>query len=380
MRRTVAVGATLVILAALGAVLWLGRWQLVERRAGGDAFWYARSAFLLAGSSDDDATRGAAEVMVRYRGQPAEGWLAAPDTVDARYEAIFRARPLYPAVAAPFVASLGPDALVAAALVGGIALAVAVAWVGLLISGSWWTGALASVLVFVLPSGAFVAYLAPEGWMLAAWTVGLGAAVLHLDRPRARMLAVLAVAIAVISVTKSANAGVLAVALVAVAVIASARKVPMRRAAVGAAATASSVFVASVVAGAALGLPGLTESVQDLLTDHFTKPDVASPWLELVLLDARQVPRWALGLLRAPVELGLVVAGAISLARYGGERAFPWLVGGAATVLVVFAHPVTSEIPRLLAPIWVAVALGLAAATARGIAMVRGRALRPAAR
>jgi len=371
--------AVLILLAALGALLWLGRWQVNERRAGGDAFWYARSAYQFAGRDDGEATRGAAEVMARYRGQSGDGWLAAPSSVDPRYQAIFRGRPLYPAVSAPFVTPVGPDAMVVGSLLGGAALAAGVGLGAARLAGSWPVGAVAAALVFVLPSGAFVAYLGPEGWMLAVWTLGLAVAVAHAARPGPWLLGMLALVTVVLAATKSSNAGVLALTLLLVALVAIARRSPERRALVRAAAVGGAVLTGSLAVAAVLGLPGLSESVQDLLTDHFTKPDVESPWLELALFDLRQLPRWLVGLTRAPVELALGLVGAIALLRLGWERAAPWLIGAAATVLVVLLHPVTSEIPRLLAPIWVSVAVGLAVGAAEVAAwmVARVRVARP---
>jgi hypothetical protein len=142
---------------------------------------------------------------------------------------------------------------------------------------------------------------------------------------------------------------------------------------------ARSPIVATVAAGglhvakAPLGQPGVLDSIQDLLTDHFTRPDVAAPLVELVLVDLRQLPRWLAGLLVAPVEVGLVVIAAIALVRFAGAVGLPWLSGATATLLLVFVHPVTSEIPRLLAPIWVTVAIGLVVAGRHALVRVAAR-------
>jgi hypothetical protein len=362
--------AFLVLLACLGVGLWFVRWELNERRAGGDAFWYSRAAFGFAGSSPGEATREAADVMVAYRGQEAGGWLTAPETVDPRYQRIFVARPLYPLVAAPFVPVLGIDAMVAAALLGGTCLAVVIGWSAWHLTRSRPVAAAAALFVFALPSGQFIAYLAPEGWMLALWAAGLAVASLQLADPRPGRLGLLAVATALLVVTKSPNAAVLAVALMVVALVAWRLDWPERRPALQAASVASAVVAGQAVVNAALGLPGFLDSVQDVLTDHFTQPDVESPMLALAAFDLRQLPRWLTGLVGAPIELLLVVGGAVALARSGARWAIVWIVGGLATLLVVLAHPVTSEIPRLLAPIWASVALGLAV----GLARLAGRA------
>ena len=372
-RRFFSAAPLLVAALVLGIALWSARWATADRRATGDAFWYARTAEIIAGRSSDEATEVAADVMERYRGQAAERWLEAPDTVDPRYQAIFAARPFFPAVAAQFARPLGADALVGASLLGGAVLAAVVTFAAARFVGGGPAAVFVAALAFVLPSGVFVARLGPEGWVLVWWTAALALATAYLPRPRHGVLVGLVVTVIALYLTKSSNAAVLAIALTGTAGVAWWRRLPeapsMARAAVVVVATVGGLLAAS----AAAGQPSIVDSIQDLLTDHFTRPDVAAPLIELVLVDLRQLPRWLAGLLLAPVEVGLAVIAAIALVRFAGPPSWPWLAGAGATVLLVVVHPVTSEIPRLLAPIWVTVAIGLLVAGRQALVRVAAR-------
>jgi hypothetical protein len=55
----------------------------------------------------------------------------------------------------------------------------------------------------------------------------------------------------------------------------------------------------------------------------------------------------------------LLLAGLLApLVAIRRSWAAAWLVAAFASALTVLAHPVTTEFPRLLAPIWVSAALG----------------------
>jgi hypothetical protein len=60
----------------------------------------------------------------------------------------------------------------------------------------------------------------------------------------------------------------------------------------------------------------------------------------------------------AAVPIGLVVVGLVALRRFT-KRADVWLSASLCCVTLVAVHPLPSEIPRLMAPAWLAVAIGL---------------------
>jgi hypothetical protein len=61
----------------------------------------------------------------------------------------------------------------------------------------------------------------------------------------------------------------------------------------------------------------------------------------------------------ALVPIGVALAGLTTLASRRSAPATLWAIAAAGSFLLVLLHPLTSEIPRLLAPLWLSVAIGL---------------------
>ena len=356
--------ATILAFALLGAVLGLVRWGLESSHAGGgvvgDSFWYARAALELRGVAEDDATRAAAEFIVaERRGSDPEAYVTFARTIDPRYPAIFESRPIYPLTIAAFLSIAELRAAMAfAALLAGIVFATGLGWFVHRVAGSLAAALGAVVIAFVLPSGKWFAFLLADGWMLAFGVLALAFGSLYLLDPGRRYLAAALVSIVMVYLTKPANGAVFVVAFALIGVGAWAFRSPSRRQAGLLAAAAGVVGLVQIAAFAILGLPGLETTLQDMFTSHFSNPDVGDPLQRLFWRDL-EVLRMALAFPLEEPLIVLLLAGLLApLVAIRRSWAATWLVAALACTLTVLTHPVTTEFPRLLAPIWVSAALG----------------------
>lgn len=364
-------------LVALGLACWLVRWSVAPTHASGDTFWYTRQALQLAGSSRSAATASAARFIVEQgRGASAQSWIQTADTIDPRYPAIFESRPVYPLVAAALVPILGVEAMVAAALLAGLAFAVALGLGIRAMTGSYVVGAVGVVVAYALPSGEWLAFLYADGWMLALWVSVIGLAAAFVASGRRPWMIAYALALAVLQETKSANGVVLIVAIAGVAVIAVVLRSEDRRRIGQLAMVGSLVVVAQLGIGMVVGAPGLAVTLQDYFTKHFSVPDVPDPLRMLLRRDASLLPRVLINSLADPRPVAAVAAGLAALAWLRTMTAAMWIAAAAATTLTVLIHPAPSEFPRLLAPIWISVAVGAAGAVAAGRSRIEAAGLR----
>lgn len=348
-----------VLFGATGAIAWLVRWLTATSHVAGDSFWYAKQALELAGVPSADAAREAGAMMVRAgHGVSVEGWVQAVGAVDPRYQAIFATRPLFPLLAAPFTPFLGADALIPAAWIAGVLFAVALGIVAERLTGSAILGVAAIALAYALPGGGWIAFLYADGLMLALWVAGLGLLSWFLLSGDRRSLAWLGAAFVLLLVTKSANATALAAAAVAAGAISAVRPGAGRARGRDLALAGLALLAGQIVVSAVLGLPDARASAEDLLTAHFTRAEVPDPWLQLLRLDVHAWRDLLAAAVPTPVAGAVLGAGLLGLAR--PSWAVPWLVGAAVSAGLLLLHPVVSEVPRLIAPAWVAAALGIA--------------------
>jgi hypothetical protein len=356
--RTVAV-TLLVIVACAALVGW--RWTSPGTVAQADTWWYARGALVLTGVPSAEAERRATAFLCTERASatPASG-CAERAVSNPRYARIFTTRPGYPLLAATLVAPLGLGnalrAVTATAAVGtGLFLFFAVRRSGSGIVG----GAAAIAGFFLLPSGFWATRLLTDGVAMLGLACAIWSMLTWLDGRR-RGLVALVVSLALIYVVKSPDGVALSLAMLALGGLAAlVGPRPTRRAfawiAIIGVLTALTGWAVSLV----LGLPGLTETIQDLATKHFSRPDVARPLAYLRFEDlkllgwfAGQLPSQALGWVTALVGLATLVVRRRWLA-------VPWLAVGCVGVAAVVAHPLVSEVPRLLCTVCFPVAAGL---------------------
>jgi hypothetical protein len=364
----------ILLCVAIGSVLWIGLWATERVHAAGDTFEYTRIALVFAGRTPEEARTEAATFVVDETGSGSIDLHVNLDrSIDSRYPGIFWARPMYPASAALLVPLIGLSAMVVSAFVAGVLVAVSLGAFVWIVTRSLAATATSAALPFLLPTGPVLALLYADGWMLAWWTIALASASLYLMERPGRWLVTFLIAAAFLWTTKSANAAVLAVTCTIsvgpALVVGRERLIRVLRLAI----VATGVSTIGYLVAAALGLPGLLDTIQDFFTHHFARPDVPDPLGRLFEFDRRSLPRWAVAFTRTP-ELWLpFVLAAIALLRTRAFWPVLWLTGALATVLVVLLHPAVTELSRLMAPAWITCALGLALGVAQIQRLARDR-------
>ncbi|MEV4463895.1 hypothetical protein AB0J51_09750 [Micromonospora echinofusca] len=377
--------------AALGSLLWWGRWETAPQHAYPDTYWYARQAVTMTGTPSAEADRFAARLVCRKgmpsprRGVPCVAgtrqWAA---DMPPRYQRIFTTRPGYSLATAPFVLVFGERGMVLAtaalAVLAGVLAALAVRLLG----GGLVSSLAATALLFLLPTGFWLSRLLAEAGATAFALAALCAAV-PLLRPggtaRGRLLLGGAVLAGLLgsTVTRPATGLLLSAALTAVFAVLTLLR---RRAGwePGLVVLTAACGVATAVwlgLSAALDIPGAAETLQDKFTVHFTRPDVPDPWPRLVELNRdfwpAQLNAWWNGgaPLAASPFLALLLVGFAALFRaLPGRAALLFATTGATGLLTLVAHPKESEADRLVLVIWLPVVVGLA--------MLLDRTARPA--
>ena len=364
-------GALLLAVLATASALIVWRTQATDPQVSGDTFWYARQAARFAGATDHAAIVDAAGFMTDQRGGDPAYWLDLVDTIDRRYPAIFEARPLYPLSAAPLVPLTGLDALLVVSAIAGLVTAGLVALGALHIWSSAIAGFVAGIAAVALPAGDWFAFAYADGAMLAAWAATLLLAGHHLQHGGRTSAAGFGVAMLATILAKSANGFVLALAIIVVAAVLLVRRSDARGRAVVLAGVASVIGASFLVISSLLGLSGIGESLQDLATHHFRDPDVADPVGALLRRDGHLLAA-APGMIGdAAVPITVALVGLTILLLRPSAVALLWTVAAAGCLLLVLLHPLPSEIPRLLAPVWLSVAIGLGALAAS--ALIRAR-------
>jgi hypothetical protein len=372
-----AVAVTVVV--AVAVLSFVARFERPVRHGTGDTYFYAREAAEFAGASPAVADQEARRLVctdvrgrVRLDGTLASPCVSYPVLRNPRYVVIFTSRPGWPLLLAAGVGALGlTRAVIYGSLLGAVlaALAVHLALRGL--GSSLAASSAAGVAFSLLPTGVEADTLLPEGTVLAVLVAGVYGAG-RLVRGSWWGLAWLVPAAAVLYALKPANGAAFALALVAAGGV---LLVPRRTGrlpalvltGVGAASGAGWLVVSDL-----LGLPSLTETVQDMATRHFARPDVPDPGLVLKegnrLLWTTQVERW-LGL---PRPFALVLPAAVFVVLVLRRAGVVWVAASLAGVAIVVVHPLISQYDRLIVSVWLAVVAAVAV-----LLDVAARVLRP---
>ncbi|WP_344671013.1 hypothetical protein [Catenulispora yoronensis] len=346
-------------------MLWAGPAQ-GGARALTDTVHYTQRAYEFAGDDHDTATAKAIAFVcddkADYLDTPrdacerdAGGVLGFP----RQYQAIFQARPGLPALMSLFIRVFGDQGIYLTILVlqvaAGVLLVLAARELGL--PGLWPLAAEAAY--FLLPSG----YVGTRVLSEAASAPGLAAllyavALLVRDRRRNLAVGVGAAAFAWLFAVRDADA-VLAAGFL---LLAGAAGYGLRRAR-----TAWSARLALLAGGglaimvaisSALSWPTINQGITDTMTNHFTQPVPADMYVRFLHAEFRF---WRVFLPMISDGAYLVVLAALGLwgvARWARPRvAAPVLAVAAVGPASLVLHP--GDWARMLAPMWIVVAVGL---------------------
>jgi len=122
----------------------------------------------------------------------------------------------------------------------------------------------------------------------------------------------------------------------------------------------SAVALVGIAATAhTLHWPGPSDTLQDMFTGHFSRPDVTDPWSRLAGLNLQYWWQWAQDQARNPWPMAAVAIGSAAIIRR--HHTFGLIVVAIAVTgfLNQAAHPVTNQSDRLLIETSVAAVLGL---------------------
>lgn len=278
-----------------------------------------------------------------------------------RFMRIFEARPGYPVLLVPFVTVLGVTwGLWASAVTVTVAGGVLVFLLLRTLRTSTGAALTGQALYYVLPCGTTAMRPMTEGLMMAVTLAALWGCALVLEG-RARAGTWLAGgSLAVLFTVKHSQALFLGLCLGASCVVLLARRRrwdgPLRTLGV----VAGCGVLATVLLAKALHYPSQSESVQDLLTGHYARPDRVRPWPEFLHLEAAFWIEWTRRQLWEPLFLAAVVAAGWGALRR--HRAFGvFLLAAAGTgVLNQAAHPdINVWGDRLIVLLWLLPAVGL---------------------
>ncbi|MFG3211927.1 hypothetical protein [Streptomyces tendae] len=270
-----------------------------------------------------------------------------------RFMAIFEARPGYPAFLVPFVLAFGVTwglwtAGVVIAGTGGVLVFLILRTlsvpVPLALAGQ--------ALYYVLPCGTTAMRPMTEGLLMALTLAAVWGCALVLRAGRNRAgLAVVAGSLIALFTVKHSQALFLGLCLAAAGGAIALRRYRRRRrrlrgrggpasrdvlalAAVGLAGAVATLLLARL-----LHYPSEADSLQDLLTDHFNRPDREHPWPEFWQLQGNFWVEWLCRQAWQPLFAAALAAGAWGALRRGGAVG-GFLVAAACTgILTQAGHP-----------------------------------------
>ncbi|MDG9720309.1 hypothetical protein [Streptomyces sp. DH24] len=281
-----------------------------------------------------------------------------------RFMRIFEARPGYPAFLVPFTAVLGVTWGVWAA---GVAVTVAGGVLAFLVLRTLavplplaLTG---QALFYVLPCGTTAMRPMTEGLLLALTLAALwGCALASAGRVRAG-IALVAGSLAALFAVKHSQALFLGVCLAGagalIAVVRGRRGRPPGRAPVLIAAVGLGGALGTMLLARLLHYPSASESVQDLLTGHFARPDRERPWPEFFRLQVNFWVEWLRRQLWEPLFLAFLAAGAWGAGRRGAFGVYV-LAASFTGILTQAGHPdINIWGGRLIVLAWLLPVLGL---------------------
>ncbi|MEV6485178.1 hypothetical protein [Streptomyces sp. NPDC051576] len=276
-----------------------------------------------------------------------------------RFMRIFEVRPGYPVFLVPFVTLLGPvwglwSASVVLTVAGGILafliLRTLSVSVPLALTGQ--------ALYYVLPCGTTAMRPMTEGLMMALTLAAVwGCALVSQGRRTRAGLALIGGSLLLLFTVKHSQALFLGLCLAGAGALVAVRR--RRRAWWAVAALGGAAAVGTLLLASLLHYPSQTDSLQDLLTDHYAYPDRTRLWPEFLHLEADFWLEWTRQQLWQPVLVAALGAGAWGALRRPVFGVF--LIGAAFTgILTQAAHPDISVWGgRLIVLVWLLPAVGV---------------------
>jgi hypothetical protein len=370
---------TSAIIGLIGVLmLWAGPVQGTAR-ARTDTVQYTQRAYELAG--DDEAT--ASDKAVRFVCDDEVDYIRVPRVQCERdaggvlgfppqYQAIFQARPGLPALMSVFIRLFGDQGIYLTILLlqvaTGVLMALTARAIGL--PGLWPLAA--DALYFLLPCGDVGTRVMSEAASAPGLAALLYAAALMVrDRRRNWAVTTAVAAFGWLFAVRAADAILVAAFLLIVGACAWAagrrRRGAKPRAHTQSAHTPWAIRLA-VVSGASLAImvaisaalswPTVNQGIADIMTDHFTQPVTSDMYIRFLHAEFRF---WCAFLPMIAGGAYLVVLGALGLwgvARcLRGWSAAVFLALPAVGVASLVLHP--GDWARMLAPLWIVVAIGL---------------------
>ncbi|MFF8971636.1 hypothetical protein [Streptomyces sp. NPDC014995] len=357
----------------------------------GDGKWEAAAATIdhaCEGAASTAARRQSVDVVRFHRADPtgrvmaecrSREWrnvgarLAAGQTgghtvpfMPERFMRIFEVRPGYPVFLVPFVTVFGVTwglwaAGVAVTVAGGVLAFLALRTLRvptpLCLTGQ--------ALYQVLPCGTTAMRPMTEGLMLALTLAAVWGCALALDgRVRAGAWLV-GGALAALFTVKHSQALFLGVCLAGAGALIAVRRRrrgrPVGRGVVVVAVTGGCGVLGTVLLARLLHYPSETESLQDLLTHHFTRPDRTRVWGEFFQLQGNFWVEWLRRQLWEPLFLAALAAGAWGAVRGRHRAAGAFVLAAACTGFLTQAgHPdINIWGGRLIVLAWLLPVLGV---------------------
>ena len=372
--RHVVDAVAIVVVLLVAALAFAAHFDASRRRAAGDTYYYLSQALEFAGVPQAQAQEQAGEVVcselhrmhlrsprqpdcTTYRVDPPE-----------RYVAIFTSRPGWPLLIAPFVGLLGPwTGAVTATFVFAL-LAAALVYVALRQVVGTVAAAGGAATFSVLGTGTWAAWILPEGAAYVGTALVLLGATGILRGSRIG-LPVVAAALVLTYACKPANGATTSAALLLAGLVLVALPGGRRRAAI-LAGTGAAALAAWEGVSRLLHLPSLEDTLQDLATNHYARPDVPNPYAVLREMNRRlwtvQLDRWAGIPQPLPVIVLACLVCVVTLRRVG----VVWALVALSAFGIAALHPLVSQYDRLIAPAWFAVSAAVA-----GMVCLLGRAL-----
>ncbi|MFJ8533025.1 hypothetical protein [Streptomyces sp. NPDC093591] len=361
-------------------------------RFSNDSYRYTREAYEFLGDTPGEATRKAVaaycadtarlvhrnrrldQLAFRDPGREAayarrceQRYANGLEPTDPRYERIFHTRPGYPLIAAPFVALLGAKAGLTLVAVAFTTLTGYLVYLLLrALRAPPPTAVLGQVLSYVTPLASWGGRPLTEGPTLAGLSALLLASVWLLRR-RVPAGVLLFTGAFGFGLAVRYSSFLMAAPALAAAACAALLFVPGTRHRgtwwlAGLSAGGTSVALGL---GRALDLPGMSDSLQDTFTLHWTRPEIADPWAALVRLNRHYWVQWLQNEALAPLLLFLLAVGAWGVWQRSVPVALCVLAVGATGFAATVAHPLAVELDRLYVPVWLIAVIGVPLAVTR---------------